>query len=64
MTKPLSGHARLCTAITKRNSNVESHSLYYSKNPVDGSLSLLKLKLLQKLVVVFADERVAENSWR
>lgn len=42
-----------------------NHSLYYSKNPVDGSLSLLKLKLLQTLVVVFAipDERGAGNSW-
>lgn len=42
-----------------------TQSLYYSKNPVDGSLSLLKFKLLQKLVVVFAisDERGAGNSW-
>ena len=37
---------------------------YYSKNPVDGSLSLLKLKLLPEYAVGFAipAERVAGNS--
>ena len=40
-------------------------SNYYSKNPVDGSLSLLKLKLLPEYAVGFAipAERVAGNSW-
>lgn len=40
-------------------------SNYYSKNPVDGSLSLLKLKLLPEHAVGFAipAERIAGNSW-
>lgn len=61
--KALSGCARLCNANTERKSNVDSHMLYYSKNPADGSLSLLKLKLFQKHVVGFAipDERVDGN---
>lgn len=59
----------MCQAIsvanTKRKPNVDSHILHYSKNPVDGSLSLLKLKLFQKWCVGFAipDERVDGNSW-
>lgn len=62
--KTSSGCARLCNANTKRKSNMDSHMLYYSKNPADGSLSLLKLKLFQKRVVGFAipDERVDGNS--
>lgn len=51
--KPLSGHARLCMANTKRKSAVDSHTLYYSKNPVDGSLFLLKLKLLPSMQLDF-----------
>lgn len=33
------------------NSNVNSFSLYYPKNPVDGNLSLEIVKLLQMHVV-------------
>lgn len=52
-------------ALPTAKENLWTHGLYYSKNPVDGSLSLLKLKLLQTLVVLFAipDERGAGNSW-
>lgn len=59
--KPLSGRARLC--IAKREANVDSHLLYYSKNPVDGSLSLLKLKLLQKHVIGFVHSWW-QSSWK
>lgn len=62
--KSPSGHTGFCTAEGQRKSNVDSRSLYYSKNPVGGSLSLLKLKLLQRPVVVFAiPVRGAGNSW-
>lgn len=61
--KPSVGYAKLCIANTKGKSN-DSQMLYYSKHPVDGSLSLLKLKLCQEYVIRFAiyDERVDENS--
>ena len=61
--KPLSGHARLCMANTRRKSAVDSHTLYYSKNPVDGSLSLLKFKLLPKLAVGLAIP-AEKSSWK
>lgn len=52
-------------ANTQRKSAVDSHTLYYSKNPVDGSLFLLKLELLLKHAVglPIPAERVAGNSW-
>lgn len=47
----------------REKSHVDSHTFYYSKDPVDGSLSLLTFKLSQKHVVRFAipDERVDGN---
>ena len=50
-------------ANTRRKSAVDSHTLYYSKNPVDGSLSLLKFKLLPKLAVGLAIP-AEKSSWK